>query len=91
MLNPGPNFDKPVGSIRGEMIRDGVEDYEYLAILRRLDPGNPLLTVPEDISKSLDDFSKSPAAIEAQRIRVAREIERLSRGGEAPATAQPRN
>lgn len=78
VLNPGPNFDKPVGSIRGEMIRDGVEDYEYLAILRRLDPDNPLLTVPEDISKSLGDFSKSPAAIEAQRIRVAREIERLS-------------
>ena len=75
-LNAGPNFDKPVGSIRGEMIRDGIEDYEYLAILHRLDPKNQLLKVPGDISKSLRDFSKSPAGIEKRRIRLAEEIER---------------
>ncbi len=77
-LRPGPNFDKPVGSVRGEMLRDGIEDYEYLAILKRLDPGNPLLKVPASISKSLSDFSKSPAGIEAHRLLLAREIERLS-------------
>ena len=77
-LKPGPNFDKPVGSVRGEMLRDGIEDYEYLAILKRLDPANPLLTVPENVSKSLSDFSKSPVGIETHRIKLAHEIERLS-------------
>ena len=28
-----PVFEDPVDSIRWEMIRDGIEDYEYLAIL----------------------------------------------------------
>ena len=59
------------------MLRDGIEDYEYLAMLKRLDPANPLLKVPESVSKSLSDFSKSPAGIEAHRMKLAREIERL--------------
>lgn len=78
-LNPGPNFDKPVGSTRAEMLRDGIEDYEYFAILQKLDPQNPLLAVPAEVSRSLSDFSKSPAPLEAHRMRVAREIERLRR------------
>ena len=77
-LRPGPNFDDPVGSIRGEMLRDGIEDYEYFAILKKLDPENPLLKVPADVSKALDDFSKSPAGIEKHRTLLAREIERLT-------------
>ena len=66
-----------MGSIRAEMLRDGIEDYEYFAILRKLDPQNPLLAVPAEVSRSLSDFSKSPAPLEAHRMRVAREIERL--------------
>ena len=80
-LRPGPNFDKPVGSVRGEMLRDGIEDYEYFAILKRLDPANALLKVPENVSKSLRDFSKSPAGIESHRLKLAREIDRLSASG----------
>lgn len=77
-LRPGPNFDDPVGSVRGEMLRDGIEDFEYFAILEKLDPLNPLLNVPVDVSRALDDFSKSPAGIERHRKLLAREIERLS-------------
>ena len=75
-LKPGPNFDDPVGSIRGEMLRDGIEDYEYFVMLKKLDPANPLLAVPPSVSKSLTDFNKSPDGIEAHRSRLAREIER---------------
>lgn len=76
-LKPGPNFDDPVGSIRGEMLRDGLEDYEYFVMLQKLDPGNSLLKVPPTVSRALDDFSSSPAGIEAHRKLLAREIERL--------------
>jgi hypothetical protein len=76
-LKSGPNFDDPVGSIRGEMLRDGLEDYEYFVILKRLDPGNQLLKVPPTVSKALDDFSKSPVGIHVHRRLLAREIERL--------------
>ena len=34
-----PIVEGPVDSIRWEMLRDGIEDYEYLAILKRSDPG----------------------------------------------------
>ena len=77
----GPILEPPNGSMRLEILRDGIEDYEYFAILSRLDPGNALLEVPSDISKSQTDFTRRPAPIKAHRLKLAREIERLSGGG----------
>ncbi len=82
----------PVDSIRWEMLRDGVEDYEYLAMLRRLIAereragDNPeslksfrvLLEVPPEITSSMTDFTQDPAPIEERREAVARAIETLS-------------
>lgn len=83
----GAVFDDPVSSIRLEMLRDGIEDYEYLAILRRLveafqkthseseaRPYRDLLKMPDDISVSLTEFAWDPAPIEARREAVARAI-----------------
>lgn len=91
--NPGsPVLDPPVDSIRIEMLRDGIEDYEYLAMLRRLITAKggtlsaqeradyeALLTVPPEITASMTEFTKDPAPIERRREAVARAIERLSR------------
>ncbi len=89
---PDPVIKPPVSSIRWEMIREGVEDYEYLAILKRLldekrgslssEEGErieSLLVVPGDISKSLTEFTTDPAPIFARRKAIAEAIERLSR------------
>ena len=46
--------------------------------VRRLDPKNPLLKVPESVYRSLTDFARAPAPIEEHRLKLAREIERLS-------------
>ena len=75
-----PVVEGPVDSIRFEMLREGIEDYEYFAMLKKLDPANPLLAVPRDVTTSLDDYSTDPAGMERHRIRLAREIERLSTG-----------
>jgi hypothetical protein len=89
--NPdGPILDGPVDSIRWEMLRDGLEDYEYLAILKRLleEKQNELaparraeleklLAVPESICKSLSSFTTDPAPIEQQRYKIARAITAL--------------
>lgn len=85
---PSCVFDKPVDSIRFEMLRDGVEDYEYLAMLERLLKKHgasltetqraqyaALIEVPEDISADLTHFTKDPAPIESRRAAVARAIE----------------
>ncbi len=89
--NPStPILDGPVDSIRWEQLRDGLEDYEYLSILRRrlaerraVLPAETyqrlarLLEVPENISQSLTQFASDGVPIEQQRDRVARAIEEL--------------
>jgi hypothetical protein len=87
-----PVLDGPVDSIRWEMLRDGVEDYEYLAILRGLLASRgqklsaadrakyaALLEVPEEITKDMTTFTKAPAPIERRRETIARAIEALGR------------
>jgi len=87
-----PVLDGPVDSIRWEMLRDGIEDYEYMVILRKLLKAKEeklnarqlkkytaLLEVPESITKDMTHFTKDPAPIEAYRDRLARAIARLNR------------
>jgi len=87
-----PVLEGPVDSIRWEMLRDGVEDYEYFAILERLlteqgDGLKPaerqqyeaLLQVPAAVSADLTRFARDPAPIEAHRDQLARAIEQLQR------------
>jgi hypothetical protein len=85
-----PILEGPVDSIRWEMLRDGIEDYEYLAILKRLiqTKGDKLsaaqkaqyaalLEVPAEITENMITFTKDPAPLERHRDRVARAIGRL--------------
>jgi len=88
----GPVLDGPVDSIRWEMLRDGIEDYEYLALLEKLLIVNRdlldetqllryavLLDVPADITSDMTTFTKDPAPIERHRDLVARAIATLNR------------
>jgi hypothetical protein len=76
----GPVIERPVETIRLEYVRDGIEDFEYFAILKKLDPANPLLKVPPEVSASPTEFSIDPVHMERHRERLAREIVRLSGG-----------
>lgn len=88
----GPNTDDPVPTMRLEMLRDGLEDYEYFVILkkllkkkgtklssRKLAKYESLLEVPSDVSTSLTEFNVDPSAMESHREKLARAIEELSR------------
>jgi hypothetical protein len=91
-MNDGqPIFDKPVSSIRWEMIREGVEDYEMLHLLRELlqqkgdqlseadrTAANELLIVPVSITKTMTDFTIDPRPILQRRTAVAQMVEKLS-------------
>jgi hypothetical protein len=83
-----PVLEGPVDSIRLEMLRDGIEDYEYLAMLDRLvqalpeadrAPYKALLDVPTSITADLTHFTSDPAPIEERREAVARAIEALQK------------
>ncbi|NOY59867.1 MAG: DUF4091 domain-containing protein, partial [Calditrichaeota bacterium] len=85
------NYDDPVSSIRWEMLREGMEDYEYFWLLRRLvqkaekKSGNTqlvqkarsLLHVPAQVTSGLKDFSTSPEPLFVHRAKIAEMIERL--------------
>jgi len=91
--NPaGPVLDGPVDSIRWEMLRDGIEDYEYFAILKRLlaDKGSrlstadrnrytALLEVPAEVTKEMTVFTTDPGPLERHRDRLARAIAALAK------------
>ena len=72
-------IEGPVACIRMEMLRDGIEDYEYFAMLKRCDPRNPLLSVPKAVYRALDDYSADPTHMETHREKLARAIEQLQR------------
>ncbi len=85
-----PVLEPPVGSIRLDMLRDGIEDYEYMVILKtliddhrdniavdKLAAYEQLLDVPPSITASLTEFTWDPAPIEAHRAAVARAIVQL--------------
>jgi hypothetical protein len=86
-----PVFEPPVPSIRLAMLRDGVEDYEYHAMLARLLEARreslsaadyeryaALLTVPESVTRTMTEFTRDPAPIEARRAELAEAIAELS-------------
>jgi len=84
-----PVLDPPVSSIRWEMLREGVEDYEMLYLLRELLTGTKnlaesdraafedLLEVPPEITTSMTEFTKEPGPILARRAQIAAAIEQL--------------
>ena len=96
---PGPDLT-PWPSLRLEIVRDGIEDYEYLSLLDRcvraaaerpefdatlLARGKTLLDVPADISRNMKEYTATAAPIQARREEVAGAIEALvARLGEQP-------
>jgi len=91
LLYPGPD-GTPLGSIRFELIRDGIEDYEYLYVLRDLlaaqgdkapeelrERAEAELAVAPEVLVDHKTFTEDPQVILAARARIARVIEELGR------------
>ncbi len=65
---------KPLSSIRLECLRDGFEDYEYLALLKKLGGD---ASIPEELVAGTRVFSSEPELLIQKREKVADEIEKL--------------
>ncbi len=92
--NRNPNKDKkkyltgPVNSIRWEILREGIEDYEYLWLLENsikkakakkelVDKGRQLLNLPESLFKNGQDYTKDPKVLLEYRAKIAELLEKL--------------
>ncbi len=91
LIYPGPDAT-PLASTRLENLRDGIEDYEALAILQELaakfTPKNDdekallaeaeeLVKVPAELSESWTKFTKDPKIIEKTRAKIDELIQKL--------------
>jgi hypothetical protein len=87
-----PVLEPPVSSIRWEMLREGVEDYEYLWLLRDLIGRKAasltaderaryesLLKVPTSITRDMTTFTTDPRPVYARRAAIAAAIEELGK------------
>jgi len=74
-------IDGPVASMRLKNLRDGMEDYEYFAILEKSAGKAAVKTIVDTIAPNWWDFSKDPDEFLAARERLAREILELKKPG----------
>ncbi len=83
-------LEDPVSSIRMEMLRDGIEDYEYFVILQKLiaekahsltpdetQRYSSLLEVPAEVTSEMTKFNVDSSPMKAHRIKLAEAIEAL--------------
>ena len=89
----GPILDPPVSCIRLEMLREGIEDYEFLWLLgdligrkrasltaEQVKTYQALLQVPKEITAGMTRFTTDPRPIYARRAAIAQAIEELLKG-----------
>lgn len=67
-------------SMRLKWIREGVDDYEYIAILKRLGRGDWALNRARRVGADWRNWTRDPAVLESVRHELGDEIERLSTG-----------
>jgi len=67
-------IDGPVISMRMKNLRDGMEDYEYFAILVRLTDKKTVKKIINAIAPNWWDFSKDPNKFLAAREKIAKQI-----------------
>ena len=70
-------IDGPVTCIRLKNLRDGMEDYEYFAILEKLTNKKNVKKIIDTIAPNWWDFSKNPDEFLAAREKIAQQIVNL--------------
>jgi hypothetical protein len=64
-------YDGIVPTIRLKALRDGIEDYEYLAILQRLGKTAEAQQIVRSLTETFFEWQKDPVAYENARARLA--------------------
>ncbi|MDX2006684.1 MAG: DUF4091 domain-containing protein [Meiothermus sp.] len=76
---PGDAVGMPtslVPSLRVKWLRDGIEDYEYLRLIRERGLSIRLGTAAEELARSMADWEKNPARLEAVRRQMGELLNR---------------
>jgi len=72
-------IDGPVCSMRLKNLRDGMEDYEYFALLEKLADRKAAKAIVDTIAPNWWDFSKTPSDFLVARTKLAEQIVRFKK------------
>lgn len=81
LMYPGKKvgIDGPVSSLRLEMVREGLEDFDYLTIADKVLGPEVTMTYITRIARSLTDYEKDPSKLESVRKELGTAIERANK------------
>jgi hypothetical protein len=71
--------DGPVGSLRLEVVQDGLEDFDYFTLADEWLGPEASAAYVNRIARSLTDFDADPVKLEKVRREVGAELEKASR------------
>ena len=74
-----PNVDGPVSSIRMELLREGIEDYEYLHMLKELGDAQYADSLIHNAVIDVKAFSRNKNDLYSARKAMANRLEQLSK------------
>ncbi len=74
-----PNIDGPVSSIRFELLREGIEDYEYLWMLKEAGEKEFADTQVRNLVIDVSSFSRNLEELYATRRAMAKRLEKKTR------------
>jgi len=70
---------EPCPTIRLKWLRDGVEDYEYIQMLKAKGETSFVNSTAASVATSWRTWSKDPAALEAARMRLGEKLQQMTR------------
>jgi hypothetical protein len=79
LVYPGETVgvDGVVPSMRLKWMRDGVEDYEYIEILKNLGEEDWALAISHSVGKDWENWTRNPQQLETARIKLGNKIEQI--------------
>ncbi len=78
-----------VPSIRLKVLRDGIEDYEYIQVLKNLGLGDWAIQLAKSIAPDAANWNPDPHALQSVREQMGRQVQSLALQGGAVQGHQP--
>jgi len=80
-----------VASMRLKWLRDGVQDYDYVEILKEHGKADLAMEIARSVGPDWTNWTRDPNAIEAARRKLGEAINALTTSSPAPATGSSRS
>jgi len=74
--------------MRLKWLRDGVEDYDYVQILKDLGKADLAMQIARSVGPDWTNWTRDPNAIEAARQKLGETIDRIRSGSPASASSK---